>query len=88
MVMPKLNLTESELKEHKKQLHTKYMQKQREKERLWAYKTLVKAVLGLAGIDNANPDEIALKMAENGQFRVYLNQKAEKRPKTPKNTQK
>lgn len=78
MARKRLEMSEKELKEHKKQLHTKNARKRREKERLWAYRRFVEAILDQLGIESAKTDEIALKMAKNGEFRLICSLKPPK----------
>ena len=77
-------LTEQERKERTRLLHAANVRKHREKETLWAYKMLVKAVLDLSTTDNLSVEEIALKIANNGQFRLFIAKKDKKSEKTAK----
>lgn len=73
-----LNLSPAEMKEHKKVLHTQNARKRREKEHIRAYLRLTGAILDLHTIEGLSVEQIALKMANNEQFRVFY------KPKTPK----
>lgn len=77
-----LNLTPAEMKEHKKALHTQNARIRREKERVRGYLRLVEAILTLERDENLSLEQIALKMANNEQFRLIYT------PKTPQTVKK
>lgn len=70
-------------KEYLRTQHTENARKRYEKHRLEGYLRLVGAVLSLHTIENLSLEEIALKIAENGQFRVIYKENS---PKNDKNT--
>lgn len=72
-----LGLSEKEMKEHKKVLHTKNARKRREKECIRAYLRLLETIFELQSVDNLSLEQIALELAKNGQFRLIYT------PKTP-----
>lgn len=82
MARKPLNLTESEMKEHRKALHTQNARKRREKDTVRAYLRLVETILDLKTTENLSIEQIALEMAKNEQFRLIY------KPKTPKMAKK
>lgn len=81
-------LTEQERKERLRMLHNEVERKRRRKQVVEAYKTLVEVVLDLSTIEHLSSDEIALKLADNGQFRIFIAQKPKNSSKSQENGEK